>query len=213
MKSGSGYLLLYAVTDRAWLGESTLTEQVEQALKGGVTCVQLREKDLPETEFLAEAPGIRDICRRYHVPFIVNDNVDVAIAAKADGVHIGQSDGPVDVVRKRIPADMLLGVSAQTVEDALYAEKCGADYLGVGAVFPTATKLDADTVSRETLAAICKAVRIPVVAIGGITKQNMEKLRGTGIAGVALVSAIFAARNIEEECRVLKAVAEKNFSR
>ncbi|MDR1831233.1 MAG: thiamine phosphate synthase [Fusobacteriaceae bacterium] len=208
MRSDSGYLTFYAVTDRAWIGENSLALQVESALKGGVSCVQLREKDLPFADFLAEAREIKNLCRRYDVPFIVNDNVDIAIATGADGVHIGQSDEPVEVVRKRIPGDMLLGVSAQTVEDALRAEAQGADYLGVGAVFPTATKPDAITVSKETLASICKAVRIPVVAIGGITKENLPTLCDTGIAGVALVSAVFAARDIERECRALKTAIE-----
>lgn len=200
-------MLLYAVTDRAWTGERTLYQQVECALKGGVTCVQLREKDLPEAEFLAEAREIGALCRSYGVPFIINDNVEIALACGADGVHVGQSDMEAGRVRAAVGQNMMVGVSAQTVEEALAAQRAGADYLGVGAVFATSTKLDAEAVSHQTLRDICAAVDIPVTAIGGISKDNILELSGTGIDGVALVSAIFGAEDIEGRCRALKELA------
>ncbi len=209
MKCERETMLLYAVTDRAWTGERTLYQQVECALKGGVTCVQLREKDLPEEGFLAEAREIGALCRAYGVPFIINDNVEVAIACGADGVHVGQSDMEAGRVRAAVGEGMLLGVSAETVEEAVQAEKAGADYLGVGAVFPTSTKPDAAAVSRQTLKEICAAVSIPVTAIGGIGKDNILELSGTGVDGVALVSAIFSAEDIEGRCRELKQLARR----
>ncbi len=204
MKCSKETMLLYAVTDRSWVGKQTLYEQVESALKGGVTCVQLREKELDQTAFLEEAVEMKKLCSKYGVPLIINDNVDVALKCGADGVHVGQSDMAAGNVRKAVGDKMIVGVSAQTVEQALAAQAAGADYLGVGAVFPTSTKSDAREVSRQTLKDICAAVDIPVTAIGGINKSNMAELSGTGIDGVALVSAIFAAQNIAEECRLLK---------
>lgn len=195
---------LYAVTDRAWLGEQTLAEQVEAAIRGGATCIQLREKELDGEAFLREALEIRALCRRYGVPLFINDNVDIAIACGADGVHIGQHDAPAAEVRRRIGPDRMLGVSAQTVEQALKAQADGADCLGVGAVFSTGTKPDADDVSREELKAICSAVKIPVVAIGGIKRENLHALAGSGIDGVAVVSGIFAAPDIEQAARELR---------
>jgi len=203
------HMLLYAVTDRAWTGTQTLEQQVEAALKGGATCVQLREKELDDAAFLEEAIRLKAICTRYGVPFIVNDNVEVAIRCGADGIHVGQSDMRAGKVRALVGDGMIIGVSADTVEQALAAQAAGADCLGVGAMFPTGTKLDASAVSHETARAICNAVSIPVVAIGGITKANMLQLRGTGVNGVALVSAIFASADIEAECRELRALAEK----
>ena len=202
-------MLLYAVTDRAWTGKQTLYQQVECALKGGVTCVQLREKDLPEAEFLAEAREIGALCRSCGVPFIINDNVEIALACGADGVHVGQSDMEAGRVRAAVGEGMMIGVSARTVEEALTAQRAGADYLGVGAVFSTSTKLDAEAVSRQTLRDICAAVDIPVTAIGGISKDNILELSGTGIDGVALVSAIFGAEDIENRCRELKELARR----
>ncbi len=202
-------MLLYAVTDRAWTGKQTLYQQVECALKGGVTCVQLREKDLPEAEFLAEAKEIGALCRSCGVPFIINDNVEIALACGADGVHVGQSDMEAGRVRAAVGEGMMIGVSARTVEEALTAQRAGADYLGVGAVFSTSTKLDAEAVSRQTLRDICAAVDIPVAAIGGISKDNILELSGTGINGVALVSAIFGAEDIEGRCRELKELARR----
>ena len=208
MKCDKRYMLLYAVTDRAWTGEQTLYEQVEAALKGGVTCVQLREKEMDETAFLQEAKDICALCHRYGVPFIVNDNVDVAIACQADGIHVGQEDMAAGEVRRRVGDAMLLGVSVHTVEEARRAVRNGADYLGLGAVFPTSTKTDVDQMTNETLRAICDAVDVPVVAIGGINRGNLLKLSGNGVDGVALVSAIFSAEDIEDTCRKLRLLAE-----
>ncbi|NLL70518.1 MAG: thiamine phosphate synthase [Epulopiscium sp.] len=202
-------MLLYAVTDRSWLGQKTLVTQVEDALKGGATCIQLREKELDHKSFLKEAFEIKALCNKYNVPFIINDDVGIAIKCGADGVHVGQHDMSPWKVREKIGEKMILGVSAQTVEQAMLAEKGGADYLGVGAVFTTLTKLDADAISYETLKAICLAVMIPVVAIGGINKQNIMKLRGSGVDGVALVSAIFASEDIEQETKELRSLSER----
>lgn len=210
MKISAESLLLYAVTDRAWSDEqNTLYSQVEQALEGGVTCVQLREKQMDDDDFLREAIEIKQLCKKYNTPFIVNDNVTVAVACSADGIHVGQSDMQAENVREIIGDRMILGVSAQTVEQAVEAERHGADYIGVGAVFSTATKPDAVEVSFDTLKKICHAVSIPVVAIGGINKKNLENLKNSGIDGVALVSAIFARDNIKEECKELKKLARR----
>ena len=209
MKFGKDDLLLYGVTDRSWLNGKPLAQAVEEAISGGVTCIQLREKTLEQSAFLEEARAIRALCREKKVPFLVNDDIEVALQSGADGVHVGQHDLDAAQVRALIGPDKILGVSAQTVEQARKAEADGADYLGVGAVFPTGTKQDADAVSYETLQAICRAVKIPVVAIGGIHLENLPALRGSGIAGVALVSAIFAASNIEEDCKALRAAAEE----
>lgn len=204
MRCKKEMLILYAVTDRSWVGKKTLKEQVESAIKGGATCVQLREKNLDETAFFEEAVVIRKLCKEYNVPFIVNDNVEIAVKCKADGIHVGQSDMEAANVRALVGSQMIIGVSAQTKEQALAAQKAGADYLGVGAVFSTSTKLDAADVSYDTLKEICESVEIPVVAIGGINKNNIMKLSGSGADGVAVVSAIFAAENIEKETRELK---------
>lgn len=197
-------LLLYAVTDRKWTGAQTLAEQVEDALKGGATFVQLREKTLDEARFLAEAIELKKICAKYNVPFVINDNVGIALAMGADGVHVGQSDMEAGAVREKLGPDKILGVSAQTVEQALLAEARGADYLGVGAVFPTASKDDAAEVSKETLKAICEAVSIPVIAIGGITQENVGELAETGIVGAAVISAIFGQKDIKKATAQLK---------
>lgn len=209
MKCDKKSMRLYAVTDRAWVGKQTLYEQVESALKGGATCIQLREKELDAEDFLQEAKEIKTLCKQYHVPFFINDNVEVAIQCHADGIHVGQDDMPVSQVRKLVGNDMMIGVSAHTVEEALEAEKNGADCLGVGAMFSTTTKTDADLVSQETLRAICRTVQIPVAAIGGINEDNMMQLAGCGIDGVALVSAIFSAQDIEKECQKLLRLSEK----
>ena len=202
-------MLLYAVTDRAWVGKQSLCEQVEAALRGGVTCVQLREKELDEEAFLAEAKEISALFRRYGVPFFVNDNVDIAIACGADGVHVGQEDMAAAQVRRRVGDGMMIGVSVHSVEEAVEAVKNGADCLGVGAMFSTSTKADASVRPREVLRDICNAVDVPVVAIGGIGKGNLMQLAGTGVDGVALVSAIFGAADIEDECRLLRALSEE----
>ncbi len=209
MRCDKKHMLLYAVTDRAWIGTQTLYQQVEAALKGGATCVQLREKELDEAAFLQEAKELWALCRRYGVPFIVNDNVDVAQACGADGVHVGQEDMKAGEVRRRVGEDMILGVSVHTVEEARRAVRDGADYLGLGAVFPTSTKTDADQMSNETLRDICGAVEIPVVAIGGLNRDNILRLSGSGVDGVALVSAIFGAEDIEAACRELCALSEQ----
>ncbi len=212
MKCDKDMMLLYAVTDRTWTGKNTLYNQVESALKGGVTCVQLREKDLPDDEFLNEAVKIRTLCKRYDVPFFINDNVDIAIKCGADGIHVGQNDMSAANVRKLVGKDMMIGVSVHSVKEAIEAQKNGADCLGVGAMFSTSTKPDADAVSYETLKDICCAVDIPVVAIGGISKSNIHQLSGSGVSGVALVSAIFAADDIEKECRELCRLSKKMVS-
>ena len=197
-------LLLYAVTDRSWLNGETLYAQVEKALKGGVTFVQLREKALDEQAFLEEAKEIQKLCAQYHVPFVINDNVEIAAQIGADGVHVGQSDMEAGDVREKLGPDRIIGVSAQTVEQAVRAQERGADYLGVGAVFQTGSKADAVEVSHETVRAITEAVDIPVIAIGGITKDNVSELSGTGICGIAVISAIFAQTDIEGAAQVLK---------
>ncbi|MBQ1372573.1 MAG: thiamine phosphate synthase, partial [Oscillospiraceae bacterium] len=180
MKLDKSALRLYAVTDRAWVGRQSLYEQVEAALKGGATCVQLREKELREEDFLKEALEISALCKRYCVPLFINDNVKIAMQCHADGVHVGQSDMAAAEVRRRVGADMLIGVSVHSVAEALEAVRNGADCLGAGAVFSTSTKTDAGTLPLETLRKICHAVDIPVVAIGGINRSNLSRLAGTG---------------------------------
>ena len=202
-------LLLYAVTDRHWLGEKSLAEVVRESLDGGVTFLQLREKDLDDERFYEEAVELQAMAKEYGVPFVVNDNVDIALRMDADGVHVGQSDMEAGDVRALLGPDKILGVSAQTVEQAVLAEKRGADYLGVGAVFPTGSKDDAIDVSFDTLKAICSAVSIPVVAIGGITLQNTPELAGSGICGIAVISAIYGQADIKEAASSLKKVTEE----
>lgn len=206
-------LLLYAVTDRAWLGDKTLSWQVEESLKGGATMIQLREKHLDHEHFLKEAKEIKELCRKYQVPFLINDDVDLAVEVDADGVHVGQHDMEAGEVRKKIGLNRILGVSAQTVEQALLAQQAGADYLGVGAVFPTGTKDDADAVSIQTLGEICRAVSIPVVAIGGIGQHNVMQLAGSGICGIAVVSAIYAQPDIQNAASTLHALAKEMVER
>ena len=209
MKCEPKYLLLYAVTDRHWLNGRTLVDVVKESLDGGVTMIQLREKSLDEGKFLEEAKELQALCRERHVPFIVNDNVDIAKAMDADGVHVGQNDMAALDARAKLGQDKLIGVSAHTVEEALLAEKQGADYLGVGAVFPTSSKSDVGEMSYETLKAICKAVSIPVVAIGGISGENVGKLAGSGICGVAVISAIYAAKDVKAAAADLKTTVEE----
>ncbi|MBQ2082228.1 MAG: thiamine phosphate synthase [Lachnospiraceae bacterium] len=205
MRSDKKDLLLYAVTDRHWLSGRSLTEVVKNSLDGGVTFVQLREKELDKETFLKEALEIKELCSRYNVPFVINDNVELAKKIDADGVHVGQSDMEAGDVRAMLGPDKIIGVSAQTVEQEILAEKRGADYLGVGAVFKTGSKADADDVSFETLKAICDAVSIPVIAIGGITLENVKELSGSGICGIAVISAIYAAADIKKAAEDLKA--------
>ena len=197
-------LLLYAVTDTAWVGRLSLLEQIENALCGGVTMLQLREKTLNEYDFIKEAIAVKKLCSRYGVPLIVNDNIDVAVKSGADGIHVGQSDIPVGELRKKYGKDILIGATAKTVKQAYAAQKSGADYLGVGAVFPSPTKKDAVRITKTQLKAITDAVNIPCVAIGGIDIDNLDEIKGCGIAGVAVVSAVFGAEDIRLSCQALK---------
>lgn len=197
-------LLLYAVTDRRWLNGESLYNQVEKALKGGVTFIQLREKQLEEEQFLEEALEIGKLCRSYGVPFVINDNASVAAKSDADGVHVGQDDMDIGSVRALLGPDKIIGVSVHTVEEALAAEAGGADYLGTGSAFSTGTKKDARLLPDGMLREICSAVKIPVIAIGGIEKENVQKLRGNGLSGIAVISAVFGQPDITEACRQLK---------
>ncbi len=209
MKCDKKTMLLYAVTDRSWVGKQSLYEQVESALKGGATCIQLREKELEEEEFLEEAIEISTLCKSYRVPLFINDNVEVAIKCHAEGVHVGQEDMETTLVRELVGEEMMIGVSAHSVKEAKEAVEKGADYLGVGAMFSTSTKTDVNLLPKETLREICEAVEVPVVAIGGINKSNIAELAGTGVDGVALVSAIFSAEDIEKECIQLRKLSEE----
>lgn len=203
MRLDKKYMQLYAVTDRAWTGNKTLYEQIKEALENGVTCVQLREKNLDEASFIEEAKKISVLCRQYNIPFIVNDNVNVAIASNADGIHIGQDDMELKDVRKIVGENRIIGISAHTVEEAKFAQENGADYIGIGAVFETSTKNDVDVIPYEKVKSICDAVDMPKVAIGGINATNILKLKGSGIDGVAVVSAIFGAKDIGKATKEL----------
>lgn len=209
MRLDKKYMQLYAVTDRAWTGNKTLYEQIKEALENGVTCVQLREKNLDEASFIEEAKKISVLCRQYNTPFIVNDNVNVAIASNADGIHIGQEDMGLKDVREIVGENMIIGISAHTVEEAKFAQENGADYIGIGAVFETSTKNDVDVIPYEKVKSICDAVDIPKVAIGGINAENILKLKGSGIDGVAVVSAIFGAKDIGKATKELYTLVNK----
>lgn len=209
MKCDRKDMLLYAVTDRSWLGEETLYAQVEKALRGGVTFVQLREKHLTEEAFHEEAAEIKKLCKQYKVPFVINDNVHIAKEIDADGVHVGQDDMEIGNVRAILGENKIIGVSAHNVEEALRAEMYGADYLGVGAAFSTSSKPDAGNISHDTIRAICKAVKIPVIAIGGINMENILELGGNGLCGVAVISAIFAQRDIEAAAADLRKLSQR----
>ncbi|MFV0519198.1 MAG: thiamine phosphate synthase [Lachnospirales bacterium] len=198
MKITKNDMLLYAVTDSRWTENTSLDKQVEEAILGGVTFVQLREKNLDDAPFIELSRKVKNITDTYKIPYVINDNINVAIEIDADGVHIGQSDNSLIETRKKLGNDKIIGVSVQTVEQALLAEKNGADYLGVGAIFSTNTKLDTKNVNLETLKEICNAVNIPVVGIGGIDKNNIELLKGVGISGIAVVSSIFAEKDIKK---------------
>ena len=202
-------LLLYAVTDRAWVGRQTLLEQIESALKGGATLVQLREKELPRLDYIREAAQATALCHRYGVPLIVNDSLEVALKSGADGVHVGIEDQPVAEIRRQAGKGFLIGATAKTVEQARAAQAAGADYLGVGAVFPSPTKKNAIRITTGQLREICASVSIPCVAIGGISRENLPALAGGGMDGFALVSAIFSQPDIEAACRELRALAER----
>lgn len=202
-------LLLYAVTDRRWLRGDTLSDQVEKALRGGVTFVQYREKNLSGEPYIQEALQLQRLCRGYRVPFVINDNVEAAAAIDADGVHVGQKDMETGDVRAMLGPDKIVGVSAHTVREALRAEERGADYLGVGAAFSTGSKADASVLSHDTIREICSAVKIPVIAIGGIGRENVSVLRGNGLCGIAVISAVFAQPDIEKAASELKELAKK----
>ena len=204
MKFHKKMLLLYAVTDQAWVGKQTLLEQIEDALKGGVTMVQLREKKLDEESFVEEAIQVRELCHKYNVPLIINDNVDVALKSGADGVHVGMEDAPVAEIRKRVSSDFIIGATCKTVEQAKIAEAAGADYMGVGAVFPSPTKTNAVRITNEQLREIIASVSIPAVAIGGISYDNVCEIKGSRVSGVAVVSAVFGAEDIEKATMLLK---------
>lgn len=196
-------LLLYAVTDRTWLRGDTLADAVQKALSGGVTMLQLREKNMDTEEFIKSAREIKRVCEKFGVPLIINDNIEVALASGADGVHLGQGDTPLLEARRILGSDKIIGITAKTPEQAVEAEKNGADYLGSGAVFGTSTKANAVKMELNTLRAITAAVKIPVAAIGGITADNISRLQNTGIAGAAVISGIFAQNNIEEASKTL----------
>lgn len=203
MKFDKSNMLLYAITDSRYAKDKSLYELVEEALKGGATLIQLREKNLDFDEFLKRAINLKKLCTKYDVPLIINDNVDIAIKSNADGVHVGQTDMNAKNVRELIGKNMILGVSAQTCDQAVKAEKAGADYLGVGAVFSTSTKNNASVISMEEVKNITKSVNIPICAIGGINKENILMLKGSGVDGVSLISAIFSASDIKKECETL----------
>ena len=207
MQFNSEQLLLYAVTDRAWTGRQTLLEQIEEALAGGVTLLQLREKALDPEALGQEAVEACRLCHRYGVPLIINDNVDVALGSGADGVHVGIEDAPVQQIRRRTGSDFIIGATAKTVEQARLAEASGADYLGVGAVFPSPTKKTAIRITNAQLREICASVRIPAVAIGGINAENALEICGCGARGIAVVSAIFAAQDIRTAAAALRTLA------
>ena len=204
MKFNENMLLLYAVTDQAWVGRQTLLEQIEDALKGGATIIQLREKELDEDSFVEEAIQVRELCHRYNVPLIINDHVEVALKSGADGVHVGIEDTPAAEIRKRVPSDFIIGATCKTVEQAKVAEAAGADYMGVGAVFPSPTKTNAVRITNAQLHEIVSSVSIPAVAIGGISCDNVCEIKGSSVSGVAVVSAIFGADDIEKATALLK---------
>ncbi len=202
-------MLLYAVTDQAWTGEKTLYEQVKEALEGGVTIVQLREKNLHGQALIDEAKQLAELCHQYGVKLIIDDDVDVVLASGADGVHVGQNDMPPEEVRKILGPDKVIGVTCKTVEQARKAEANGADYLGSGAMFNTTTKTDTYVISHQVFNEICDAVEIPVVAIGGISRKNLHELKNLKMSGLALVSAIFAQKDITKASMELKKILKE----
>ncbi len=209
MKLDKKDLELYAVTDRAWLNGRNLEDDVLEAILGGATIIQLREKDITDEEFIEIAFRVKKVCNEYKIPFIINDNLNVMLAVDADGIHVGQSDIEASFIRSKIGKDKILGVSCQTAIEAIKAEEAGADYLGVGSIFNTSTKKDALEVSVKTLRDICDKTRIPVIAIGGINLNNIKELKNTMIDGVAVISAIFKQNNIKEATMLLRKEVEK----
>lgn len=208
MKLSKDDLLLYAITDRGSLDKKVFFEKIEEALQGGVTILQLREKELDEDSFTDEAIEVKALCRKYGVPLIINDNVNVALKSGADGVHVGIEDMPIDEIRRKAPDSFIIGATCKTVEQAQSAERLGADYMGVGAVFPSPTKKNAVRITREQLKEICSSVSIPAVAIGGITLENVGELQGGGMSGIAVVSAVFSADDIQKAASLLKEKAK-----
>ena len=208
MKLSKDDLLLYAITDRRNLDKKVFFEKIEEALQGGVTILQLREKELDEDSFINEAIEVKNICRKHGVPLIINDNVNVALKSGADGVHVGIEDMPIDEIRRTVPDSFIIGATCKTVEQAQSAERLGADYMGVGAVFPSPTKKNATRITREQLKEICASVSIPAVAIGGITLENVDELKGGGMSGIAVVSAVFSADDIQKAASLLKEKAK-----
>lgn len=208
MKLSKDDLLLYAITDRRNLDKKVFFEKIEEALQGGVTILQLREKELDEDSFINEAIEVKNICRKHGVPLIINDNVNVALKSGADGVHVGIEDMPIDEIRRTVPDSFIIGATCKTVEQAQSAERLGADYMGVGAVFPSPTKKNAVRITREHLKEICASVSIPAVAIGGISLENVDELKGGGMSGIAVVSAVFSADDIQKAASLLKEKAK-----
>ena len=208
MKLSKDDLLLYAITDRRNLDKKVFFEKIEEALQGGVTILQLREKELDEDSFINEAIEVKNICRKHGVPLIINDNVNVALKSGADGVHVGIEDMPIDEIRRTVPDSFIIGATCKTVEQAQSAERLGADYMGVGAVFPSPTKKNAVRITREQLKEICASVSIPAVAIGGISLENVNELKGGGMSGIAVVSAVFSADDIQKAASLLKEKAK-----
>lgn len=208
MKISKENMRLYAVTDRTWSINRTLEQQVEEALKSGVTFLQLREKNISDAEYIKIAENIKKLTDKYNVPFVINDNINVALAVNADGVHLGQGDTDIKTARKILGNDKIIGITAKTPEQAVNAYNNGADYLGTGAVFGTSTKKDAKNITIEQLSAVCKSVPIPVVAIGGINENNILQLKNSSADGVAVVSAIFAKENISEAVKNLRRLAD-----
>lgn len=208
MKLSKDDLLLYAITDRRNLDKKVFFEKIEEALQGGVTILQLREKELDEDSFINEAIEVKNICRKHGVPLIINDNVNVALKSGADGVHVGIEDMPIDEIRRTVPDSFIIGATCKTVEQAQSAERLGADYIGVGAVFPSPTKKNAVRITREHLKEICASVSIPAVAIGGISLENVDELKDGGMSGIAVVSAVFSADDIQKAASLLKEKAK-----
>lgn len=208
MKLSKDDLLLYAITDRRNLDKKIFFEKIEEALQGGVTILQLREKELDEDSFINEAIEVKNICRKHGVPLIINDNVNVALKSGADGVHVGIEDMPIDEIRRTVPDSFIIGATCKTVEQAQSAERLGADYMGVGAVFPSPTKKNAVRITREQLKEICASVSIPAVAIGGISLENVDELKDGGMSGIAVVSAVFSADDIQKAASLLKEKAK-----
>lgn len=194
---------LYFITDSTGYSEAEFLKRCESALRGGVTLVQIREKDKSTREYIALAEKLHALCRKYRIPLIIDDRIDVAMAVGSEGVHLGQSDMPISTARKILGEDIIIGATAKTVAQAFKAYEQGADYLGVGAIYPTTTKVKTVLTPRETLTDICNAVPIPVNAIGGLNKDNIESLRGIPIAGICVVSAIMKSKNPEKEALTL----------